>query len=118
MGLTLLAQSALQPPYWVDTFLTYVFLINRLPTLVLKNQTPYFLLHKTTPQYMDLRIFGYACYPLLKPYIDHKLTFHSKQCLFLSYSNCKKGYRCLDLTTNRVYISRHMVFDEHSFPAK
>jgi len=25
---------------------------------------------------------------------------------------------CLDLATNHVYISRHVVFDEHNFPAK
>ena len=118
MRLTLLAQSALPPRYWVDSFLTSVFLINRLPTPVLKNQTPYFLLHNTEPKYMDLLIFGCACYPLLKPYNDHKLDFHSKQCLFLGYSNCQKGYRCLDLATKRVYISRHVVFDEHCFPAK
>jgi len=49
MGLTLLAQSELPPQYWVDSFLTFVFLINKLPTPVLKNQTPYFLLHKTEP---------------------------------------------------------------------
>ncbi|KAI5348396.1 hypothetical protein L3X38_001283 [Prunus dulcis] len=26
-----------------------------------------------------------------------------------------KGYKCLDLTTDRLYISRHVRFDEHSF---
>ena len=118
MGLTLLAQSSLSPQYWVDAFLTSVFLINRLPTKVLDSLTPYFLLHKTEPTYMDLRVFGCACYPLLRPYNDHKLAFRSKKCIFLGYSNFQKGYRCLDLATKRVYISRHVIFDEHSFPAK
>jgi hypothetical protein len=27
-----------------------------------------------------------------------------------------KGYRCIDVTTNRILISRHVVFDESSFP--
>jgi hypothetical protein len=42
MRLTLLAQSSLSPLYWVDVFFTLVFLINRLPTKVLDNITPYF----------------------------------------------------------------------------
>ena len=29
---------------------------------------------------------------------------------------CTRGYRFLDLITNRVYISRHVVFDERNFP--
>jgi len=28
------------------------------------------------------------------------------------------GYRCLDPFTDRVYLSRHVIFDEQSFPAK
>jgi len=118
MGLTLLAQSSLSPQYWVDAFLTLVFLINRLPSKVLDNKTPYFILHKTEPLYKDLHVFWCACYPLLPPYTEHKLAFRSKKCLFLGYSNCEKGYRCLDLRTKRVYISRHVIFDEQSFLAQ
>jgi hypothetical protein len=95
-----------------------VFLINRLPSKVLDNKTPDFLLHKTEALYKDLRVFGCACYPLLRPYTEHKVAFQSKKCLFLGYSNCQKGHQCLDLKTKWVYISRHVIFDEQSFPAQ
>jgi hypothetical protein len=32
------------------------------------------------------------------------------------YSADHKGYRCLDLLTNCMIVSRHVVFDEDSFP--
>ena len=44
IGLTLLAQSNLLLSFWWNAFHTAVFLINRLPTPVLNNVSPYFIL--------------------------------------------------------------------------
>ena len=117
-GLALLTHSGLSIKYWVDAFLTAIYLINRLPTPTINNLTPYFKLFNHSPDYHFLRSFGCACYPLLHPYNPHKLAFRSKKCVFLGYSPNHRGYRCLDLSTNRVYISRDVVFNEQDFPAK
>lgn len=63
-----------------------------------------------------LRVFGCACWPNLRPYNTRKLAFRSKRCAFLGYSNMHKGFKCLDISTGRIYISRDVVFDEHVFP--
>ncbi|RVW67847.1 Retrovirus-related Pol polyprotein from transposon RE1 [Vitis vinifera] len=118
MGLSLLAQSLLPTKFWVDAFLTSIFLINRLPTSTLDNQTPYLKLFGKHPDYTSLRTFGCACFPLLRPYATHKLMFRSKRCIFLGYSSHQNGYRCLDPVTQKVLISRHVVFNENTFPAK
>ncbi|RVW22302.1 Retrovirus-related Pol polyprotein from transposon RE1 [Vitis vinifera] len=41
-------------------------------------------------------------------------------CLFIltGYSSHQNGYRCLDPVTQKVIISRHVVFNENTFPAK
>ena len=119
MCLSLLAHSGLSTKYWVDAVLTAVFLINRLPSRVPHNHSPYHKFYKLNPNYSLLRVFGSACYPLLRPYNAHKLAFRStKRCIFLGYSSNHKGYQCLDPLTNRVYISRNVVFDESSFLVK
>lgn len=93
-----------------------MFLINRLPSKVINNDTPFFRLFGHEPDYTSLRTFGCACWSHLRPYNTKKLEFRSKQCVFLGYSNQHKGFKCLDPKTGRVYISRDVVFYEKVFP--
>jgi transposase InsO family protein len=51
IGLTLLAQSWLPPSFWVNAFLTAIFLINHLPTPVLNHDSPYSKLFQRPPNY-------------------------------------------------------------------
>jgi hypothetical protein len=115
-GLTLLAHSSLSNKYWADAFVTAVHIINRLPTPILDHKSPFSKLHSKEPDYHSLRVFGCQCFPLLRPYTNHKLEYRSKPCVFLGYSFA--GYKCLDPITNKVYLSRHVIFDETKFPAK
>lgn len=61
-------------------------------------------------------MFGSACYPWLRPYSNNKLELRSRQCAFVGYSLTHKGYKCLDPTSSRIFLSRHITFDESSFP--
>jgi hypothetical protein len=65
IGLSMLAQFGLSKAFWVESFLTTIFFINRLPTTVLKDRCPFSVLFNQAPDYSILRTFGYACYPLL-----------------------------------------------------
>jgi hypothetical protein len=102
--------------FWDEAFLTAVYLINRLPSKVINSQNPMERLFGKKGDYSFLRIFGCACWPNLRPYNRHKLEFLSKQCAFLGYRSLHKGYKCLDISSGRVYISRDIVFDETMFP--
>jgi hypothetical protein len=48
--------------------------------------------------------------------MSHKLAPRSSACVFLGYSPHQKGYHFMDHATQRVLISRHVVFDESIFP--
>ena len=102
--------------FWDEAFLTATYLINLLPSKVIKFETPITRLFGTTPDYKTLRVFSCACWPNLCPYNTCKLAFHTKKCVFLGYSPIQKGVKCLDVSTGRVYISRDVVFDESVYP--
>jgi histone deacetylase 1/2 len=115
VGLALLAHSNLPQMFWEDAFLTAVFIINRLPTPILNHKSPYEMVHHQKPDYNFLRTFGCACWPYLHPYNRHKLDFRSKNCIFIGYIGYR-GYKCLDISTCRIFVSCHVVFDENLYP--
>ena len=113
---SLLFQASMSPSYWVESLHTATHLLNILPTKTLSSSTPHMALFGAPLAYDHLRVFGCTCYPNLSATAPHKLAPRSTLCVFLGYSAHHKGYRCLDLSSNRVIVSRHVVFDETSFP--
>ncbi|CAL1385136.1 unnamed protein product [Linum trigynum] len=115
-GLALLHTANLLLSFWSHAFQTATYLINRLPSSSLRGLTPYFSLFIEHANYLKLRTFGCLCYPWLRPYSPHKLAPRSRPCLFLGYSPTQSAYKCYDPATQRVFVSRHVNFDENSFP--
>jgi histone deacetylase 1/2 len=116
IGLALLAHASMPLKFWDEAFLTAAYLINILPSRVINYSTPAELLLQQKPNYNSLRIFGCTCWPNLRHYNTHKLAFRSIRYVFLGYSSLHKGFKCLEPSTGRVYISRDVVFDENVFP--
>jgi hypothetical protein len=79
-------------------------------------QTPLQRLLQESPDYAFFKVFGCACWPHIHQYNNHKLHFRSKKGVFLGYISLHKGYKCHHVPSNRVYISRDVVFDEHVYP--
>jgi histone deacetylase 1/2 len=65
VGLSLLAHSNLPMIYWEDAFQTATYIINRLPTPVLNQKSPFEILYNKIPDYRFMRVFGCACWPNL-----------------------------------------------------
>jgi hypothetical protein len=97
-------------------FLATTYLINRTPTKTLSYETSIDKLLGAKPDYSSRRVFGCAYWPNLRPYNSHKLQLRSTRCIFLGYSNMHKGFKCLDISKGRIYISRDVIFDESIFP--
>jgi hypothetical protein len=68
---------------WGEAALTDIHIINRLPSFVLGNVSPFERLYLTTPDYKSLKVFGCACSVLLQPHEYTKLEPHARLCCFL-----------------------------------
>lgn len=115
-GLSMSFHAHVPAVYWFDAFATAVFVINRLPTPLLSDKSPFEVLFGVVPNYANFKPFGCRVYPFLRDYAAHKLDLRSRPCIFLGYSSSHKGFRCLDLGSSQIFISRHARFDELFFP--
>ncbi|RVW24113.1 Retrovirus-related Pol polyprotein from transposon TNT 1-94 [Vitis vinifera] len=109
----LLLSAKIPAPFWGEASLHAVHAINRIPSVVIHNQTPYERLFGSPSNYHHLRSFGSACFVLLQPHEHNKLEPRSRLCCFLGYGETQKGYRCYDPVSHRLRVSRNVVFWEH-----
>jgi len=96
-----------------EVVLTAISLINTISSSHSSGFSPFEKLCGYVPDYSPFRVFGYTCF-VLRPYVERsKLSSRSTICVFLSYDEGKKGYRCFDPITQKLYVSCYVVFLEH-----
>ena len=109
----LLLFAKVPTPFWGEAALNVVHTINRIPSAIIHNQTPYKSLFRSPPDYHHHRSFGSAYFVLLQPYEHNKLKSRSRLCCFLGYDETQKGYKCYDPVSHCLRVSRNVVFQEH-----
>ena len=113
---TILAHASLPASFWHHALQMATYLLNILPNKQLAFQSPTKILYQKDPSYSHLRVFGCLCYPLIPSTSRNKLQARSTPCVFLGYPSNHRGYKCYDLSSRKILVSRHVIFDEHTFP--
>ncbi|CAL1399245.1 unnamed protein product [Linum trigynum] len=108
--------SGLPVRFWGECVLTATYLINRLPSSVLGNITPFEVLLGRPPTYDHVRTFGCLVYAKNTQHGLDKFADRGRRCVFVGYPLAQKGYRVYDLESRRIYSSRDVFFVENEFP--
>ena len=87
-----------------------------MPTSTLSVRSPFLMLRGKKPNYNALKVFVCRCFPYLKGQNTNKFQPKTFPCVFIGYNLLHKGFRCYHLQTRKVFISRHVIFDEFVLP--
>nr|AAG60200.1 putative gag-pol polyprotein [Oryza sativa Japonica Group] len=111
MARALLKQRGMPAIFWGEAVVTAAYILNRSPTKALDGRTPYEAWHGRKPAVSHLRVFGCLAFAKELGHIG-KLDDRSTPGVFIGYAEGSKAYRILDPETQRVRITRDVVFDE------
>ncbi|KAJ0521136.1 putative RNA-directed DNA polymerase [Helianthus annuus] len=92
--------------------------INRLPSEVIGNKTPYEILYNKKPDYKHMRVFGCLAYYKSTETLVDKFVERGKPGIFVGYPPGTKGYKIFSVKQNKIIISRDVKFVENIFPFK
>lgn len=101
--------------YWGNAMLHAAYLINRLPTQVLKWKSPCEILFKSTPDLSNLHVFGCLCFVKVSCPVG-KLDAQGLKGVFLGVASDKKSYKVLVLSTKRLSFLEMWFFMTIYFP--
>ncbi|KAD4385583.1 hypothetical protein E3N88_25752 [Mikania micrantha] len=111
-------EANLPKRFWGECILTATYIINRLPSKVIDDKTPFELLFNRKPDYDDIKVFGCLTYYRNTDTKGDKFEERGRPGVFLGYSTGTKGYKVFDIKTGKIIISSDARFYEEKFPFK
>jgi len=108
-----LLSASVPSEFWGEVVLTVVSLINAISSSHSSGFSPFEKLYRYVPGYSSFRVFGCTCFVLCLYTERSKLSSRFVIYVFQGYGEGKKGYRCFDPITQKLYVSYHVVFLEH-----
>ena len=112
----MLSHSNLPNKFWAEAVATAAYLRNRTTTSANEDQlTPYEKWYEHKPDIGHIRVFGCAAYSHVPSTERRKLDKKAQKLCFIGYSKNPKGYRLIDVSTEKVVTRRDVVFNETDF---
>jgi hypothetical protein len=112
MARCMLKAKGMPSCFWGEAVTTAVYVLNRAHTHSVDGKTPYEAWYGKRPAVEHLRVFGCIAHvKSARPFL-RKLDDRSTPMVFIGYEPGSKAYRVYDPATQRVHVSRDVVFDE------
>lgn len=113
MARCLLKSMSVPAKFWGEAVATAVYILNRSPTKSLRNKTPFEAWHGGKPDVSHFKTFGCTAHVKIAGPGLTKLADRSKKMVLLGYETGTTGYRLFDPVTERLCISRDVLFEEN-----
>ena len=127
MASCMLHAKSLPQRLWAEAlnYATYIqnisphrsFIQNISPHRSVKDKTPYEAWSGLKPEVTDFLIFGSRAWARIPSKKRKALDPQSTECIFVGYTDGVKGYRLIDLSSDRLIIERSVQFEESDSPA-
>ena len=93
--------------FWGEAFLIASYLINKMPTRVLKYSTPLECFNKVFPMSrihsnLPPKVFGCTVFVHIPSHSRSKLDPRAEKCIFIGYAPNRKGYKCFNPQTKKI----------------
>jgi hypothetical protein len=98
--------------FWAEVVATAVYIMNRTPTVAVHGMTPEEKFTGKKPNVSHLKVFGCIAYVHVLDEKRSKLDPKAEKCIFIGYSSKQKGYRCFNPFTQKLQVSRDVMFDD------
>ncbi|CAJ2653193.1 unnamed protein product [Trifolium pratense] len=110
---SMLAGKGVPKPFWPEALKWATYVMNRSPTLSIKDITPEEAWSGVKPSVHHFRVFGCIAFVHVPDSQRTKLDSKSVKCVLLGLSEESKAYKLYDPEKKKIIISRDVVFEEN-----
>ncbi|KAL4386156.1 hypothetical protein GQ457_09G030990 [Hibiscus cannabinus] len=109
---SMLSGKKIPKKFWPEAVNWTVHILNRCPTLAVKDKCPEEAWSGFTPSVTHFKVFGCVAHVHIPDCKRAKLDDKSRKCIFLGVSEESKAYRMYDPLSQKIIVSRDVVFEE------
>jgi hypothetical protein len=109
---SMLAGMNVPKRFWPEAVLWATYVLNRNPTMFVKDMTPEEAWSNVKPSVHHFKVFGCIAYAHVTDLQRKKLDPKSIKCVHLGVSEESKAYKLYDPASKRIIVSRDVIFDE------
>jgi hypothetical protein len=108
----MLLEKKIPKSFWPEAVHWSIYVLNRCPTLAVKDATPEEAWTGVKPSVEHFRVFGCLAHVHVPEAKRTKLDNKSFVCVLLGVSEESKGYRLYDPIAKKIIISRDVIFEK------